>query len=120
MDTERKSIKSKSQSVTINGKKKKINTKRLITNLVVVFFLTYFCYTMIWQQVVISKKSKEIDALNEKISVAEQQNDKLEKELENIDDPEYLEKVAREKLGLVRPNERVFVDANQSKTNQSD
>ncbi|MBO5364889.1 MAG: septum formation initiator family protein, partial [Clostridia bacterium] len=48
---------------------------------------------------------------------AEQQTEKLEKELENLNDPEYLEKIAREKLGLVRPNERVFVDANQSEVN---
>ena len=42
---------------------------------------------------------------------------KLEAELENLNDPAYLEKIAREKLGLVRPNERVFVDANKSETN---
>ena len=33
--------------------------------------------------------------------------------MENLDDPEYLEKVAREKLGLIRPNERVFIDTNK-------
>ena len=37
-----------------------------------------------------------------------------------MEDPEYIERIAREKLGLVRPNERVFVDANKSDSNQSD
>ncbi len=120
METKKKRDITNAHSTLNSKKKKKVNTKKLVINLVAIFFFAYFCYTMIWQQVVISSKSDEIDALNEKITAAEQQNDKLEKELENIDDPEYLEKVAREKLGLVRPNERVFVDANQSKSNQSD
>ena len=75
---------------------------------------------MIWQQVTISKKNKEINALEEKVQTATQQTEKLEAELENLNDPAYLEQIAREKLGLVRPNERVFVDANKSQANTSD
>ncbi len=100
-------------------KKTKMNPRRFVTVLVAVVFVLYFVYTMIWQQVVISKKGREIEALEEKIAAAEQQTEKLEKELENLNDPEYLEKIAREKLGLVRPNERVFVDATQSDVNHS-
>ncbi len=100
-------------------KKAKINPRRFISMLVAAMFVLYFIYTMIWQQVVISKKGKEIEALEEKIAAAEQQTEKLEEELDNLNDPEYLEKIAREKLGLVRPNERVFVDANQSDVNHS-
>ncbi len=95
-------------------KKRKVNPRRLVSAVVAFVFVAYFVYTMIWQQVVISQKGREIDALEEKIAAAEQQTKRLEKELEDLNDPEYLEKIAREKLGLVRPNERVFVDANQS------
>ena len=98
-------------------KKPRMNPRRFISVIVAFVFVSYFIYTMIWQQVVISRKGKEIDALEEKVAAAEQQTEKLEKELENLNDPEYLEKIAREKLGLVRPNERVFVDANQSEVN---
>ncbi len=100
-------------------RKTNINPRRFISMLVAVIFVLYFVYTMIWQQVVISKKGKEIEALEEKIAAAEQQTEKLEEELDNLNDPEYLEKIAREKLGLIRPNERVFVDANQSDVNHS-
>ena len=102
------------------SKKKKWKPQRVVTAVVVMVFALYFVYIMIWQQVTISKKNKEINALEEKVQTATQQTEKLEAELENLNDPAYLEQIAREKLGLVRPNERVFVDANKSQANTSD
>ena len=101
-------------------KPKLVNPKRLLIAIVTGIFILYFIYIMIWQQIVITRKNNEIEALEEKIGATAQQTERLEKELENLNDPEYLEKIAREKLGLVRPNERVFVDANKSDSNQSD
>lgn len=98
---------------------RKLNPKRFITFVVIVVFVGYFIYTMIWQQMLLSQNAREMDALTEKINASEQQKKKLQEELDNLNDPEYLEKIAREKLGLVRPNERVFVDANQSDENHS-
>lgn len=94
-------------------KKIKIDKKRLGTVILVTVFVLYFVYIMIWQQVMISRKNKELKDLEERINAANQRTEDLEKELDNLDDPAYLEKVARERLGLVRPNERVFVDANK-------
>ena len=38
----------------------------------------------------------------------------LLKELEKVNSDEYLEKLAREKLGLIKPNDRVFVDVTKN------
>ena len=46
----------------------------------------------------------------EKIADAKLEQEQLKKELEKAKTDEYLEKMAREKLGLVKANERVFVD----------
>ncbi len=100
--------------------KGKIAPGRLLAVILVGLFVLYFIYIMIWQQVMLSKKNKEIDALEEKISAATQQTEQLKEQLSSMEDPEYIERIAREKLGLVRPNERVFVDANKSDSNQSD
>ena len=100
--------------------KGKIAPGRLLAVVLVGLFVLYFIYIMIWQQVMLSKKNKEIDALEEKISAATQQTEQLKEQLSSMEDPEYIERIAREKLGLVRPNERVFVDANKSDSNQSD
>ena len=100
--------------------KGKIAPGRLLAVVLVGLFVLYFISIMIWQQVMLSKKNKEIDALEEKISAATQQTEQLKEQLSSMEDPEYIERIAREKLGLVRPNERVFVDANKSDSNQSD
>ena len=39
-----------------------------------------------------------------------QANTELSNAIENRNDPSYLEDVARERLGLVAPNDRVFYD----------
>ena len=72
---------------------------------------------MIWQQVMINRKNKELDSLAVKIEEATKESESLQKEIENLSDPEYIERYARENLGLVRPNERVFVDSNKSEDN---
>ena len=100
--------------------KGKIAPGRLLAVVLVGLFVLYFIYIMIWQQVMLSKKNKGIDALDVKISAATQQTEQLKEQLSSMEDPEYIERIAREKLGLVRPNERVFVDANKSDSNQSD
>ena len=69
---------------------------------------------MIGQQSTINRKNNEIRNLNEQITSANQETERLKEELENVNDPEYLERMAREKLGLVGPNERVYIDANST------
>lgn len=100
--------------------KQKLNVKRLAIVAAAAVFIIYFIYAMIAQQIALSNKNKEIQSLEEQVSAANTETERLQKELDNLEDPEYLERVAREKLGLVRPNERVFVDANKSKANSGD
>ena len=54
-------------------------------------------------------KNKE---LHEQYDILTQENAELEYETEHSTDPETIEDVAREKLGLVRPGEKIFVDIN--------
>ena len=100
--------------------KQKLNVKRLAIVAAAAVFIIYFVYAMIAQQIALSNKNKEIQSLEEQVSAANTETERLQKELDNLEDPEYLERVAREKLGLVRPNERVFVDANKSKANSGE
>ncbi len=95
-------------------KSKKINLKRLTVLLVAVIAVVYFGGTLISQQKTLNQKNKEIEALEQKIAEAAAETERLEQEVENLENPEYIEKVAREKLGLIGPNERVFVDANKA------
>ena len=94
------------------AKKVKINGKRLALSIAVFVFFIYFVYVMISQQNALSAKNKEIQQLYRQVDVEKAETDRLNKELESVNNPEYLEKMAREKLGMVKPNERVFVDTN--------
>ena len=76
-------------------------------------------WTLISQQFTINAKNKEIDALDSKIQEVQQQSDNLKQQVDNLQNPEYIERIAREQLGLVRPNERVFVDSNKSEDNSN-
>lgn len=58
---------------------------------------------------------KRIEVLKKKIEIAEKKNNKLKKDLTKIDKPKYIEKVAREKLGLVKPGEILLIPVEKSK-----
>ena len=70
---------------------------------------------LIKQQINISQYKDDIKELSSKIEVAEKELDdnkqNLEQEKKNTDSLEYIEKLAREKLGMYLPNERVYVDS---------
>lgn len=76
-------------------------------------FFAYFAYTMIIQQNYLYTKNKELENLQSKIESIRRENEKLRKEKEAIYSDEYYEKVAREKLGMVKPGEKVFYDINK-------
>ena len=71
---------------------------------------------LIKQQINISQYKDDIKDLSSKIEVAEKELDEnkqnLEQEKKNPDSLEYIEKLAREKLGMYLQNERVYVDSN--------
>lgn len=73
----------------------------------------YLAWTLIDQQRVIYSMNNEKKVLEAKIEDEKKQNEQLKKEKEMVNTDEYLEKMAREKLGMVKQNERIFIDAGQ-------
>jgi cell division protein FtsB len=51
----------------------------------------------------------QLKDLNHQVSVLETENRQLERRIHQWHDPEYIEKVARECLGMVKPGEVPFV-----------
>lgn len=52
----------------------------------------------------------EQTALAERVARQEQENRSLEAALERADDPEYLQELARDQLGMVSPGQKDFYD----------
>ena len=88
---------------------------KLLRNAFVIALIVWIVM-LIKQQINIKQYKDEINVLSSKIEVAEdelnQNKQDLEQEKENTKSLEYIEKLAREKLGMYLPNERVYIDSN--------
>lgn len=70
----------------------------------------YLSYVALGQQKLLNAKGLQMNKIETKIAEETKANEELKKQKEMIDSDEYKEKVAREKLGMVKKDERVFVD----------
>ena len=88
---------------------------KLLMNAFVIALIIWIVM-LIKQQISITQYKDEIKVLSSKIEVAEdelnQNKQDLEQEKEKSNNLEYIEKLAREKLGMYLQNERVYVDSN--------
>jgi len=75
--------------------------------------LIYLGYIFIKQQNMIYAQQSYMEDIQAKIDEEINLNKKLLKQKEEINSREYIEKVAREKLDMVKHGERVFVDINR-------
>ena len=64
---------------------------------------------LIYNQVQISAKRQELEAVQTQLAAQEADNEELSRQLEASDE-EIIEQVARDELGYAKPGERVFVD----------
>jgi cell division protein FtsB len=55
------------------------------------------------------RQNERISTESEKLTALQRENDRLEKRLERLNNSDYLEKVAREELGMVQPGEISYV-----------
>lgn len=88
-------------------------SKRRKSRLGLFIMLAIFAYLaciFVNQQRLLYAKKQELGKIENKITEEEKLNKELNMELEMIQSDEFIEKVAREKLGMVKKNERVYVD----------
>ncbi len=86
--------------------KKNIKFKRLI----IIGILIYVIYTVFVQQKTLNAYKNEEKQYNEELSKAKEKNQDLINLKSNLNSTEYITDVAREKLGMYLPNERVYID----------
>lgn len=70
----------------------------------------YVIYTFISQQKTLNVYKEEEETYAKQIEQEQATNQELNQVKENVDSTEYIEDVAREKLGMYLPNERIFYD----------
>lgn len=89
---------------------KKINFKKLYKRLLILVFSIYVIYTFTMQQQTLNAYKAEENKYNEEIKKAQEQQEKLVTTKNSINSNEYIEQIAREKLNMYLPNERVYID----------
>ena len=78
--------------------------------LVTILCLVFVVVAFITQQPELSAKKAELSSLNAEIQKAQKENEKYIKESKQVGTKEYIEKVAREELGMVKKGEIIFID----------
>lgn len=81
-----------------------------LIKLVILILVVYATVTLVSLQTQISAKRAEAEVLSKNIVSVQQENQRLQDAIDNIDTDEGVEEIARGKLGLVAPGEIIFHD----------
>ena len=84
--------------------------KKIYKKLIVLLIGVYAIFTIINQQKTLNQYSKQTKTLTQEIADETQTKEELAKQKENVDSLEFIEQMAREKLDMYYPNERVYID----------
>ena len=89
--------------------KKKANPLKI---LILFFLMFYASYTLIRQEIEIKKYDKEKLYYMEQIELAQAKHAEYKKYSEYVKTDAYIEKIAREKLGMLLPEEKIYIEYN--------
>lgn len=79
-----------------------------IRHLLIVILAVFLIITLGKQQVKINEIKRKQAIVERDIQEALQQQQKLKEQIELLNTDEYIEKIAREELGLVKPGEIIY------------
>lgn len=96
-----------------DAKKFVINHKKPMTALVLILIAGGMIINGIIQQPQILKNKEEIKSLKEALQYEDERVEEVERLTEIVGTDEYIEKIAREKLGMVKEDEKLFVDVSK-------
>ena len=78
--------------------------------LAIVSFTVYMLITIIGLQADIRKSEEQLAELEAQVTEQQLVNDEIERLIAGGNDEESAERIAREKLGYVMPDEKVYID----------
>lgn len=90
---------------------KKIKKK----NLLLMLIGAYICFTLVNQQIIMQRQKTELKKYTVELEKTKEENMKLQDEVKLSQSLKYIEKLAREKLGLVKEGETPVIDNSGTK-----
>ena len=88
----------------------KLKRAGIFTKIIILILIVYACVSIAGLNSQISQAEEEQQELQRQVDDAARTNAELEYQIEHSSDDETIEQVARDKLGLVMPGEKIFVD----------
>lgn len=88
----------------------KINIKKLLKKIAIIAFFIYFVVTVYNQQKDLNNYKSNIATVKEEIDEETEYKESLISLKENVNSLDYIEKIAREKLNMYKPDEKVYID----------
>lgn len=79
----------------------------VVTIIIIIALIAAFNFYQ--NMVKLNQIENEIEEIEAQIARAEAENEELKEQIDNSSSYEYIEEVAREKLGLVKPGEKMFI-----------
>ena len=93
--------------------KRIFRNKKILKVIIILIVLSYFIYVLIKQQTTLNSYQTEQDYVSSQIQDQQEYKNELADMEANINSDEYIEQIARDKLDMYLPNERVYVVANK-------
>lgn len=84
--------------------------KKIYKKILFVVIGFYVVSIFVSQQQTLNTYKKEIHQFEGQIEEAQEAQDSLIAMKDNVNSPKYIEEIAREKLGMYLPNEKVYID----------
>ena len=88
----------------------KLKRSSLFMKIVILALIVYAAIMLVGAKNRIAAAQADQAALQAKVDAALRQNAELEYDVAHAGDPETIESIARTKLGLVKPGEKIFID----------
>ncbi|MDI6600298.1 MAG: septum formation initiator family protein [Thermoanaerobacteraceae bacterium] len=88
--------------------------KKLFKKVLIIAIVIYASITLINQQLTIMHMEAKKAELNDQIQEAKDETKRLNEKLKNASSDAYIEQIAREKLGLVKDGDIIYVDVGKS------
>lgn len=84
-----------------------------LKHFIIILIMFWLGKTLISQSIMMKELNARKKQQQEEITKLEEEIKELESEIENKDSLEFVEKVAREELRLVKPREIIYIDINK-------
>ena len=85
-------------------------TKKIVKFIIIFIIAVYIILTFSNQQRTLNQYTKNYEELTSQIEEQKEYNEQLSKKKQDIESTDFIEDMAREKLDMYLPNEKIYID----------